>query len=495
MTMSDIIRRLELAAAEMLGGRVYVALASRLPEPWRSVGRRCLGLSGNALDLALQPYLQWQGRGPAILVGDEAISEYVAALAGGRPGANHGRLLRPEIAGVIAHELGHIVEQQWTFDALPGAAAAFVAAASSAWAEADHPPAVETPVPWQDHGGPWLRLALHAAYRLAQPLGLHSPPSIETQPYGLSAGWRYAAALDDEPDRLAGLALAGLALADVAETSPPEAFRRLWQADVRRWFAALPDPSEAQVTALIAGLSVFPLSSLKENDMIGELMNKLRSRRETAHERVVSLARRAAAGDAPDVAELDGALREAGLAPEAFGDLARRCAERRRLADVAAEEPVLRSRLAELQGQIEKHDAKLQRAEEARDAAVWPLENESIEIAARLAQCGDAARRLGQVIIDSEADAERRRLAAERSASAAQIANLKADADAARQAAAGLERASHSPLDSRASRKASNAEGLKRRAEYIDGQVAELQERFDAMGAELEPLERRLQIV
>ncbi|MDY0165824.1 MAG: hypothetical protein RBS80_04725 [Thermoguttaceae bacterium] len=244
---------LERAAAGLLGDRCYVALASTLPSPYSALGRRHLAWTGNCLDVALRRHLRpWRGRGGCIMLGDVALSETVAETAAGRPGANTGRILESLLADVLGHELGHVVRSGWTFHDLPQDAELSIKPAVEAWARAVHPAARETAVPWSYHDGQWIRLAQHAAARIGRLLGLAAMASLELENYGLSAGWRYAAALAGEPDRLVGMKLR-----ELAETSPPEAFARLWRADIRRWYCGLAKPTGEQTEALMQGLHLF----------------------------------------------------------------------------------------------------------------------------------------------------------------------------------------------------------------------------------------------
>jgi len=255
-TLAERIRKLqpelERAAAEVLGGRCYVARASTLPKPYSECGRRQLGWAGNCLDLALKQHLPWRGRGGCVVLGDAAVAKHMAALMTGRPGANTGRILENLVAGILGHELGHVVRSGWTFPELPPEAELSIKPAVETWAREVHPAANTTRVPWQGHDGAWLRTAQHAAARIGRRLGLAAVPVLATEAYNLSAGRRYAARLADELDQLAGVKLA-----DVAETSPPRAFVELWTSDVRRWYQRLGEPSREQTEALVTGVTLF----------------------------------------------------------------------------------------------------------------------------------------------------------------------------------------------------------------------------------------------
>ncbi len=194
---------------------------------------------GRDMDLAYCEEIgqRWRGRGTAIMVdlqkfaldndrlrevnhADDATIREMEGMAARR-------LLR-----VLLHEAAHAIE--W----LPMPAAATPAIQRQARQTIDAEiwtptPAADPrlPAPFFDHGGDFVRAAIHLLYR-AKRQGVTLPLS------GLAAGWRYGmakiesyrAALGNEPWRLRDASFR-----EIAKTPPPKRFVELWHHDVGEW--------------------------------------------------------------------------------------------------------------------------------------------------------------------------------------------------------------------------------------------------------------------
>jgi len=220
-------------APDLAGRPVYVVLAADLPAELRWPDR-LEGLTTRYLDLILRPTLEplgrWRGRGPAMVVNPQAIAADLAEL--GRPARR--RCFARTFLGDVLHELAHILDAGLIGGPEPPAslvtfaALALKAELDGVTAPTNGPSAT---IPWRRHEAPFIRIVLHLAHR-ARACGawLFAEDLFDAVEYGLSPTRRYAAALGDEPGRLAGCAFA-----NIQATPQPAAFAELWQADVPRW--------------------------------------------------------------------------------------------------------------------------------------------------------------------------------------------------------------------------------------------------------------------
>ena len=87
----------------------------------------------------------------------------------------------------------------------------------------------KSPVPYNMHEWPFIRVCSHLAYRAQQmEVGwLDSPALAAGENYALSPFSAYVAALGDEPERMRKASFA-----DIRGTAPPPEFQELWQRDV-----------------------------------------------------------------------------------------------------------------------------------------------------------------------------------------------------------------------------------------------------------------------
>jgi hypothetical protein len=137
--------------------------------------------------------------------------------------------------GVVLHELAHIID---IGPDEPDPPAELIAAGRrllAADSNGSEPPSngPGAAIPWRWHESGFIRTALHLAYRAAaRGLDLSPTDVFAASDYDLSPTRRYAAALGDEPDRLAGLDFA-----TIKSTPLPTALVDLWKADVQAWMS------------------------------------------------------------------------------------------------------------------------------------------------------------------------------------------------------------------------------------------------------------------
>lgn len=239
-------------APDVAKGPFYVVLRPDLPAEYQGGDGGPLALTSRHLDLMLQPTLErqrrWRGRGPTILLAPAAI----AADARHRPRPSRRRVFPTVAAGVVLHELAHIVVAGPRDDSEPDPALiqfgrlTLAVDLTGTEAPTNGPGAA---IPWRGHEWPFIRIALRLAHRAA---GLGADVSatdvFEARDYELSPTHRYVAALGDEPTRLASSPIT-----TISQVPPPAAFVALWQADVRDWMSRHEITEELSMTLAACG--------------------------------------------------------------------------------------------------------------------------------------------------------------------------------------------------------------------------------------------------
>lgn len=239
-------------APDAATGAFYVVLRSDLPPEYQGGDGGALALTSRHLDLMLRPTLErqrrWRGRGPAVLLDPAEI----AAGAARRPRPTRVRIFPPVAMGIVLHELAHIIDAGPREDAEPDRdlvefGRLILAADLTGAAPPTNGPGAD--VPWRGHEAPFIRIAMHLAYR-AQATGVDVRPDdvFAAADYGLSATRHYHAALGDEPERLADVDYA-----TIVDAAPPAAFAALWRADVERWHAANPPDTDVHQSLALGG--------------------------------------------------------------------------------------------------------------------------------------------------------------------------------------------------------------------------------------------------
>jgi hypothetical protein len=235
-------------APDLARGPLYVLLRSELSAELR-VGHGLLGLTTRHLDLILRPTLErlgrWCGRGPAMLIDPAAL----AAGSAHRDRSARWRAFKPAFLGIVLHELAHVLDADLTSGPEPDpdlvvfARLAFEAELKGTIEPTNGP---GTAIPWRRHEWRFIRIALHWAHRATR-VGVPLTPLdvFDAAEYGLSPTWEYAAALGDEPERMASLDFAAIRSAAV-----PAAFAGVWRRDLLRWL--LPARSREQLSEALA---------------------------------------------------------------------------------------------------------------------------------------------------------------------------------------------------------------------------------------------------
>lgn len=247
---ADLIRSI---VPELADGPLYVVQsdAGGLPSQYRN---GFVGLHSPWLDVALSSWLrdrgEWRGRGPAVVVNAPSL-RYDAERDAGTDQAFADELFQGRLTAVLVHELAHVVEGPIDRREFPELAAASRQATEAVrrWSADNTPPAV----PWQGHGGDWLRLLAHVHHRAERLLDRRLPtPWVCGDNYQLAPYLAYRTALADEPERLRGQTFE-----TIRNTAPPEAFVDLWRNDVRRWFSSFTEPTAETTKAVVQGLRLF----------------------------------------------------------------------------------------------------------------------------------------------------------------------------------------------------------------------------------------------
>jgi hypothetical protein len=183
------------------------------------------GFTEPSLDLHLQDIIgpAWRRRGPCMVVND-------IDLCDGQPDPAD---VESAFCGIVLHEFAHILMRPAPYKPRPDVEPATIVFESLVvgHAVAVEPPADTDIEPFTGHEADFIRVALHLRHR-ADRAGVLVPMfyyCAGTQ-CGLSHPNRYRKALGDEPSRLASLSIR-----EILAAPCPQAFWRLWTADVARW--------------------------------------------------------------------------------------------------------------------------------------------------------------------------------------------------------------------------------------------------------------------
>ena len=201
---------------------LYIIAQSSLPADrgGRSVA---YGFTTPNLDLCLQDVIgpAWRGRGGCFVLGDAELAGLDAFDA------------EAYVTSVALHELAHILDRPPVDRGQEGGDPNRLLFESLCIgrAVAQDPSPVDEAASFEAHGLRFIRAALHLRHR-AVALGALVPLYCYCagSQYGLSHPLRYREALGDEPARLADRPIR-----DILAAPCPEAFSRLWAADVAHW--------------------------------------------------------------------------------------------------------------------------------------------------------------------------------------------------------------------------------------------------------------------
>ncbi len=249
--------RIERACRAILPERpCYVLWNDELPQQYQAGG--CFGLTGRGFDLLFREQIgrRWRGRRRVIILDRRGTRRHIIWTL--RTASPVRVWTRRTLWQAASHELSHVaslplLESETTDDA-PDLTRA-TSDALGAMAAAPPTYAEDRPIQWQGHDGQFLRLLLHCAHRIKPLAGEFLPGDCWLDPhkYGLASREdQFRDALGAEPERLANVPLT-----ELATVLPPESFIDLWNADVRAWWLAIDNPTEAQNAAMVRGLEIF----------------------------------------------------------------------------------------------------------------------------------------------------------------------------------------------------------------------------------------------
>ncbi len=210
------------------GAPFYCLRESQFPT---EIGESIGGYQHPLLDLSMRSTLErmreYRGRGPAICLNDiSAFDEHKATDN-----------FRVAFACLAIHEISHCVEYA-PFDLTNTPPPEYVDnLETQLGGRYVYPRATGRP-PWHNHGAGYLRVVIHAAYRVRRSGLLNLPFDLGdvffSQSYGLSAMDDYAVALGTEPEQLAR---APLSILNINCFDPPPAFTKLFADDCESWHA------------------------------------------------------------------------------------------------------------------------------------------------------------------------------------------------------------------------------------------------------------------
>lgn len=400
----DEAEALCLAVAPELSRRPpYVVMRGELGADLQT-GRALWGCTWPLQDLALRPELEaagrWQGRRPAILIDLRAI---VHEFRGCPYRFQKRRAVWATFRGVVLHELAHILDA----DADPGGDAEpddgqvdrgrlnMVAELSGSCTPGNGPGAR---IPWMYHEWGFIRTALHLAHRTtARGAPVLSAEILDAAGYGLSSTSRYAAALGDEPRRLADADFA-----TIRATTPPPAFAELWRADLARWAkTARVDELERALARRGRRLFVPTWGSIMQ-----ELLTELEARKLEREKAFWQLARRIAGGAKPTAADVERTLAGADKGPDELREAIALCAERARLAADVANDAAIEKERGQLAERIATANAAFAQAEQKHEETVGALHSRITQIDETLRASAVARQRLIATCPDSALQAE-----------------------------------------------------------------------------------------
>lgn len=232
MTIPDLCQRAralcERIAARDLGDvPLYIVAQSSLPGSYGDASAT-YGCWSPLNDLYFRDALgsDWRGRGACVLINDLALREDFGDED-----------LELHFLAMTLHELGHALQQGIWYrertDVTPDLLKDRMKFESFALALqlAEPPTAAEAQAAFFAHGGPFIRVCLHLAFR-AGVAGERIGPALLCggRRYGLSHAMRYQDALGQEP-----ACMRRRTFRDILATPAPKAFRQLWLQDACEW--------------------------------------------------------------------------------------------------------------------------------------------------------------------------------------------------------------------------------------------------------------------
>lgn len=219
----------------------------------------CHGVAGDDLDETFRNKIKdWRGRGACLALDVRGMQKWVKAIrrfASAPAREHHYRTLA---VVTFIHELAHLLEQPTPYveravseppRTKQRKLTNFLGHIASMPYSLD-----ESPATLVQHEARFIRIAAHLVYRANQSgVEVLLGDVAAGQSYGLSSGAEYMTTLRAEAE-----AMAGETFATIKATQPPRDFVALWRTDVLAWGARIANPSDLQLAAATAALSIFP---------------------------------------------------------------------------------------------------------------------------------------------------------------------------------------------------------------------------------------------
>jgi hypothetical protein len=219
----------------------------------------CHGVAGDDLDETFRNKIKdWRGRGACLALDVRGMQKWVKAIrrfASAPAREHHYRTLA---VATFIHELAHLLEQPTPYveravseppRTKQRKLTNFLGHIASMPYSLD-----ESPATLVQHEARFIRIAAHLVYRANQSgVEVLLGDVAAGQSYGLSSGAEYMTTLRAEAE-----AMAGETFATIKATQPPRDFVALWRTDVLAWGARIANPSDLQLAAATAALSIFP---------------------------------------------------------------------------------------------------------------------------------------------------------------------------------------------------------------------------------------------
>jgi hypothetical protein len=254
--LETLIRR--IAPADIASRPVYVCLASEMPSELKP-SHYTYGFHSTFLDIAFRSWLsdcgRWRGRGPAIVINDDAIGKDANESAS-TDVVLRDDIFRTRILAITLHETAHVLTSPIDLRPIPSDIAAEIEKSTRdtviQWIENKPlPPDSEMTPQWAGHELEFIRVLLHVINR-AESLGIERLPDVflfSNANYSLSGLWAYRRALKDELEGFDS----SLTFFDLRKCHPPKSFIELWRNDLHAWWKWMAhDEGPIQIAAAMA---------------------------------------------------------------------------------------------------------------------------------------------------------------------------------------------------------------------------------------------------
>lgn len=245
----------KIAPADFGGHPLYIVPQSELPAELQTSGDT-YGYTAPALDAMLHDWLvaagRWRGRGPAIVLNDEAMraeAKHLATDEAGEVDADFSdTLYRSRLLPVFCHELAHVLSGPIDLRPIAERQAPKLQTILAAWT--DEPP--RAVAPFTGHGVDFIRTLLHVISRAYQ-AGVARLPArflFDHARYGLSPLSHYETAAERETEGYR------LTFAELRQCKMRPTLVKQWGADLVGWYGRQ-EESQAAADVLFAAMKPY----------------------------------------------------------------------------------------------------------------------------------------------------------------------------------------------------------------------------------------------